>query len=278
MDKELTVVCLPGQNIELEWQEIGEPINKAQELLQNELYKNYSEDFGSFLLLLGFCNQSVLLSASLDFFRRLGGVYVKKLTQTPNLEVLRERVELILTTDEIDDFLSRLPFMVGAEYVNPSFLKAIWAKLNLTFRNKIKTYQGSVDEFIKTFSIDIHLAGRVYFHLVESKKEDLPFAFLATYSTCLNELGKSKHIPLKYALTEYGKDSKKLLELLSTVYLAAKESRIITGLIESGKIFYPIALSAKDAYVILKEIPIYEKSGILCRIPKCEWHDVLLNF
>ncbi|OIO73336.1 MAG: ATP-dependent helicase [Elusimicrobia bacterium CG1_02_37_114] len=267
MYKELTAICLPDHNIELEWQEVEDPVNKAQELLQNELYKRYKEDFSSFLLFLGFCNQSTPLSASLDIFRKLAGLYVKKLTQTPDLEVLRERVEPVLTTDEIDDFLSRLPFMVGAEYITPAFLETIWLKLNTAFRDKVKTYKGSVDELIKTLSPDVHLAGRVYFHLVESKKEDLPFAFLATYSTGLNEQGKSKHVPLKHALMEYGKNSKKLLELLSTVYLAARESRIVAELIENGEIFHPIALSAKDAYNILKEIPVYEKYGILCRIP-----------
>lgn len=267
MHKELTAICLSDHSVELEWQETEEPISKDQELLQNELYKRYKEDFNSFLLFLGFCSQSTPLSASLNIFRKLAGLYVKKLTQTPDLEVLHEHVELILTTDEIDDFLSRLPFMVGAEYITPSFLGTIWLKIDTAFKDKVKTYKGSVDELIKTFSPDIHLVGRVYFHLVESKKEDLPFAFLATYSISLNKQGKSNHVPLKHALIEYGKNSKKLLELLSTVYSAARESRIISGLIESGEIFHPIALSAKDAYDILKEIPVYEKYGIICRIP-----------
>ena len=34
-----------------------------------------------------------------------------------------------------------------------------------------------------------------------------------------------------------------------------------------AKFFIPLALTAKDAYVFLQEIPIYEQSGILCRIP-----------
>jgi non-specific serine/threonine protein kinase len=267
MYKELIIICLPNHGIELEWQETEEPINKAQEGLQNELHKRYKEDFGTFLLFLGFCNQSTPLSASLDIFRNLAGLYIKKLTQTPELEVLRERLEPVLTTDEIDDFLSRIPCMIGAEYINLSFIESIWSKIDTAFKDKIKTHKGSVDELIKTFSPDIHLAGRVYFHLVESKKEDLPFAFLATYSTGLNEQGKSRHVPLKHALIEYGKNSQKLLELLSTVYLAARESRIVDGLIESGEIFHPIALSTKEAYDILKEIPIYERYGILCRIP-----------
>ncbi|MEK7167059.1 MAG: SNF2 helicase-associated domain-containing protein, partial [Patescibacteria group bacterium] len=265
--KELIAVCLSDHSIQLEWQETADAINKDQELLQNELYKKYEEDFYSFFLFLGFCNQSILLSASLDIFRKIAKLYAKKVAQTPDLEILREKINLILTADEIDDFLSQIPFMVGAEYMDSIFFENIWSKLNATFRNKIKDYKGSVDELIKTFNPDIHLAGRVYFHLVESKKEDFPFAFLATYSTSLNDFGKSKHLPLKHALIEYGKNSEKLLKLLSTVYLAARESKVITGLIENGEIFHPIALSVKDAYDILKEIPIYEKYGILCRIP-----------
>ena len=109
--------------------------------------------------------------------------------------------------------------------------------------------------------------GRVFFHLVESKKDDYPFAFLATYSTGLTKQGKSQHLPLKHALNEYGQDSGKLLDLLATVQRAAKESALIAGLLESGELFHPLAWSAKEAYTFLKEIPLYEQSGILCRIP-----------
>jgi len=267
MFKELIAICLSDHRIEMEWQETAEPVNKDQELLQNELYKKHQEDFGSFLLFLGFCNRSTPLSVSVDLFRKFSGLYIKKLTQTPGLEILREQAEPVITTDETDDFLSTVPFMVGAEYITASFLQSFWQKLNTSFRNKIKSYKGSVDELLKSFNPDIHLAGRVYFHLVESKKDDFPFAFLATYSTSLNEQGKSKHVPLSHALMEYGKNSMKLLELLSAVHLAAKESRIVSELIENGELFHPIALSAKDAYNLLREIPVYEKYGIICRIP-----------
>jgi non-specific serine/threonine protein kinase len=109
--------------------------------------------------------------------------------------------------------------------------------------------------------------GKVFFHLVESKKEDLPFAFLATYSSSDNSGKKSKHLPLKNALIEYGKNSKKLLELLSTVNKASNSSKFINELVESGEIFHPLSLSTSEAYTFLKEIPLYEESGILCRIP-----------
>ncbi|MGO4273335.1 hypothetical protein AB4Z22_26410, partial [Paenibacillus sp. TAF58] len=84
--------------------------------------------------------------------------------------------------------------------------------------------------------------------LVESGKEDYPFAYMATYAAEVSQEGKSKHLPLKNALVEYGKNSRKLLELLSTVNRASEKSEFIAGLVESGEIFHPIGLSADEAF------------------------------
>jgi hypothetical protein len=49
-----------------------------------------------------------------------------------------------------------------------------------------------------------------------------PFAFLATYSTRLNQESDAKHVPLKFALQEFAGNQAKLLELLATVHCAGK--------------------------------------------------------
>jgi hypothetical protein len=108
----------------------------------------------------------------------------------------------------------------------------------------------------------------VFFHLVESKKDEYPFAFLATYSVNDVKSGTSKHLPLKNALIEYGEKNKKLLNLLSTVNKASEKSELISELLDTGEIFHPLGLSVGEAYTFLKEIPLYEQAGILCRIPK----------
>lgn len=46
-------------------------------------------------------------------------------------------------------------------------------------------------------------------------------------------------------------------------YLKIKNFNVV----ESGEIFHPIGLTANEAYMFLKEIPVYEEAGILCRIP-----------
>ena len=267
MNFELNAVVMPNGALQLEWNEGDERITKSQQLLQKEIYNRFKTDVKSCLLFLSFSDQSIPLSPSLDYWRSFTGEFARKLRQTPDLENIRDRATIPLEKDDIDEMLSRAPLMTGLEYLNAEFLKLLWSTLNAQFQYEVGIYKGTVEDFIHTYSPDVHLVGRIYFHLVENKRQDYPFAFLATYSTQIDKQGKSKHLPLKHALTEYGKDSGKLLELLSTVHLAAKESDHISQLIESGELFHPLAWDAKEAYRFLKEIPIYEKYGILCRIP-----------
>lgn len=99
--------------------------------------------------------------------------------------------------------------------------------------------------------------------------------FLATYSTEAkninkgetSDLHKAKHMPFKNALLEYKDDEEKLLQLMSTISKAADKSYFISELMESGELFSPLKLKKEEAYTILKEIPIYEEAGIMCRIP-----------
>ncbi|MCK5180390.1 MAG: DEAD/DEAH box helicase [Candidatus Omnitrophica bacterium] len=268
MNRELAIVVLPNKYLQAEWFEVDSDISKSQALLERDLYKRFASDFDSALLFLAFCDKTSPLSVTLNFWRDFASIFAEKLIHTPEAERLRHRINLPLRSEEADEILNSAPLMSGAEYLDKTVLFSLWDKLNLKFQKEIKAWKGSVEDFIKKFSPNVHLVGRVYFHLVENKKdEDYPFAFLATYSTGLTDHGKSKHLPLKYALEEYGKDSKKLLVLLSTVSLAAKESAVIHELLESGELFHPLTWEAKHAFEFLKKIPVYEKCGILCRIP-----------
>jgi non-specific serine/threonine protein kinase len=267
MSKELNAVIMPTGLLELEWSETEEPVDNSRRMVQEEVYKRFQADPEDALLFLGFSDKSVPLSLSLGFWRSFAGRFAKKVSLTPDLESHRRDVEIVLEKEEAAEFLDSAPWMAGSEYLNRELLKGLWDRLNEKFRREAAAFKGTVEELIRGYSPNIHLVGRVYFHLVENKSEDLPFAFLATYSTSLDKEGKSRHLPLKYALQEYGKSGKKMLDLLSTVHLASRESPLIADLLESGELFHPLAWEAKDAFTFLKEIPLYEKSGILCRIP-----------
>lgn len=266
MDKELHVVIMPEGLLQLEWSAAKENIDKSTSLLQKEIFNRFHAE-PSWLLFLSFCDQKVPLSASLNYWRNFTVLFARKLSLTPDLELLRHTVKIPGDPEEFQFTLDSAPMMTGGEYLTIQVLKDAWDELNRAFAQAIKTYEGSVADFIKTYSPDVHLVGRVFFHLVEQKHKGDPFAFLATFSTGLDKQGESRHWPLKWALTEYAGDNEKLLDLLSTVHKAAEQSALITHLLDSGEIFYPLSWTAGEAFSFLKEIPIYESSGILCRIP-----------
>ena len=267
MNQELIVVVMPNGLLQLEWTNTQDAVSKDSRLLQEEIYKRFTADADSWLLFLGFCDHQVLLSPSLDYWRSFTEVFTKRLSQTPDLEILRHKVKLLIEEDELRKHLELAPLMIGSEYLSVELLEDVWKKLNRAFTVAIKSYDGTVEAFIKSYSPNVHLVGRVFFHLVENKSDDYPFAFMATYSTRLNRQGRSKHLPLKYALQEYKNNNDKLLELLATVHIAERKSPLIADLLETGELFHPLAWTAGEAFTFLKEIPVYEESGILCRMP-----------
>lgn len=267
MNKELIVILGPEGNFELDWQETEEQINQEQILFQEQLYQRFREDAGEALLFLGFSDQLIPISVSLGYLRLITSSFVRKLSRNPDIELLREKTALEIEDDDIEYFLQSSPFFNGVEHLNQNWLKKFWVRLNHSFSRQFMTFKASVADFFASYNPGIHLVGRVFFHLVESKREESPFAFLATYSTDISKEGKSKHLPLKNALLEYGHNNKKLLQLLVTVNKASEKSAFISELVESGEIFHPLGLTADEAYTFLKEIPLYEEAGIMCRMP-----------
>jgi superfamily II DNA or RNA helicase len=264
---ELQAVMMPDVTIQLEWVPAAGRIGKHSELLQNEIYEQYSAAPDSWFFCLGFYNKKINLSPSLSFWRRFSGLFIRKLSLTPDIEEQRGKIVIPLADEELTELIETVPLMPGGEYLHEEVFLVLWDSLHEIFSQKIEAYNGSVEEFVKEYSPDVHLIGRIYFHLVENKDHEAPFAFLATYSTRLNDEGESRHLPLKYALEEYEGDNEKLLELLVTVDDAARQSELVADLRDSGELFYPLAWSSKEAFSFLREIPLYEEAGILCRIP-----------
>ncbi|MCK5681912.1 DEAD/DEAH box helicase, partial [bacterium] len=267
LNHELNAVVMPDHSLLLEWLP-GVSGGRGASGFLDEIYSHYSSAENLYwLFYLGFCNQKVSVSASLGFWRKFSYSFVGKLKLIPDLEGLRDRVVVELLEDEALQFLASAPLMPGREYLQKELLFELWQELNDIFSEKISSFSGSVADFVKKLSPEIHLAGRIYFHLVENKNHVEPFAFMATYSTRLDDTGESRHLPLKYALKEYEDEPEKLLQLLVTVDDTAQQSELVLGLRESGELFQPLAWSTKEAFTFFKEIPLYEEAGIVCRIP-----------
>ncbi len=261
----LMLSVMPDQTILPEWENYkGKVPEEAIEIL-NSIYSDFTHDQKTWLFYLGFYGRHGELSPSIDYFTRFSQLFIHKLSRISELETLRHNSVVDISDQELDQFTESLPMIPGAEYVNREMLNSLWDRLGTIFSEQIQNYDGTVESFFHTQNPLIHIAGRVFFHLVENKSSDRPFAFMATYSVGMGRNGKPKHLPLKHAIEEYSDDQ--LLNLLSTVYRAAEKSALVSDLIETGELFHPLAWNANEAFSFLKEIPYYEKSGVLCRIP-----------
>ncbi|MBK5263034.1 MAG: DEAD/DEAH box helicase, partial [Peptostreptococcaceae bacterium] len=206
-------------------------------------------------------------SPSIEYLHHIAEMLIKKLSQQSEIEFNRDTVQADLSEDELFQFKEELPFVIGMEYVDDEWIRALWEALLDVFKLEIKDYDGTVARYFVDYNANINVVGRVFFHLVENKEEKYPFAFMATYSTKPVKSKRAVHTPLKNALAEFEGDDTKLLVLISTVIKAAEKSVFISELLESGELFSPLKLNAEEAYTILKEIGIYEEAGIMCRVP-----------
>lgn len=265
INKMLALSVMPDLELFPEWEDVEGTLSDTTIRFQDVVYRRFTEDPKTWLFYLGFCETNLELSPSLDYFIRFARLFINTLSRIPDLETLRHDAVIEISEETLDDFAQGVPMMTGAEHVAGEMLKGLWVGLADVFPKLIRQHEGTVETFFHAQNPLVHLAGRIFFHLVENNNPDLPFAFMATYSTGMGNNGKPRHLPMKHAIEAY--DNDELLILLSTVYNAAEKSAFVADLIETGELFHPLAWRADEALCFLKEIPFYEESGVLCRIP-----------
>lgn len=242
----------------------NEPVKKAG-YQNDELLEAFKADAYRGLFYWGFRLKNDKMNPSLLFLHSIANHFIEALTKDSELDITHQAPDI--SEENLALLLNQCPFVIGSEFVTTDWLLDIWSELAQVFAHDCEAFPGNPTEFLLTHNANLSVVGRIYFHLVESKSEDYPFAFLATYSTATEDKQKANHVPLKHALMEYADDQQALLHLLGTVNKAADQSPFIAELVTSGELFSPLRLTAEEAYTILKEIPLYEECGILCRIP-----------
>ena len=244
---------------------INEEIAINDEL--KEWKKQFDENKYIALFHLGFIVKKEWFSPELEYLYYIADKVLQKLSRQPDIELSRDMIQVELSEEECIDLIDKVPFAIGMEYVNNAWIHGIWDKLIEVFSTEILRYNGSVSMYFTEHNSNINVVGRVFFHMVENQEDDYPFAFMATYTKKPIKSKKAVHTPLKNALEEFNQDEKTLLTLLSTVTKVAEHSNFISDLMESGELFSPLKLTVKEAYIFLKEIPLYEEAGIMCRVP-----------
>lgn len=241
-------------------------ISQDDQLTIETIWKNYISDSQECLLSLGYIHHGKWMTPSLTYIIELCHYFYDAIRKIPQLEEQRGHLSIEFEQDELAVLVFRKPYMLGEEYIQEEYIQAFFNMLLKQLNKELLTYTGTVDEYFLE-RIQKEPVGRIFFHLVENPTNETPFAFLATYSHVL-ENGKIHQIPLIHALDEYRDDRQTLIQLLSTVNKTCQKSQFIRELSDSGELFHPLKLDSHEAYTFLKEIPLYEECGIVCRVPK----------
>lgn len=243
------------------------PKKQAADAQHQKWFQQFNSSPWEALFQFGFLPKERWMSPSMAYLHFIADRLIRRLSSQPDIELMREAAEAPLSREDMDQLKEALPFVGGMEYVDDAWITEVWNRLLKEFAQQMKEYDGTAAAFFAERNAGISVAGRVFFHLVEDASSSYPFAFMATYSTRPVKSKKAIHTPLKHALAEFRGDQKKLLELMSTVGKAADKSNLISSLVESGELFSPIRFTSGEAYTFLREIPVYEEAGIMCRVP-----------
>ncbi|MDR1510131.1 MAG: DEAD/DEAH box helicase [Synergistaceae bacterium] len=239
------------------------PASNKNYFFDRNLLDDFARDKFNALFEFGFTPKNDLYSPSLAYLHYISGLFAESLSRDSDIEITRKSSPASEETKA--DILRAAPYAIGIEFVGADWIDGIWRGMGGVFDNEIAGVSCAVEEYLRGKNSTLNVVGRVFFHLVENRRGDSPFAFLSTYST--GDRKKVSHLPLKNALIEDREEQDKLLSLLSAVSRAAEASEFISELVESGELFSPLRFDAGEAYTFLREVPLYEECGVVCRIP-----------
>ena len=249
------------------------PVTTGPGPADNERNTAISEAFarhtGEGLFVLAAGKSAAGLSPSLVYWRNFACKYLSARCLLPETDP--GQPDLIDSLEDADTLplLLSAPPMRGAEYLSTPVLQEIWIGLDSWMRQQIQAFAG-LGRFLAETAPQWHQVGRVCFHLAENRADpDYPFAFMATYAPELLGQGRVRHQPLSLALQEYAgaRNKKALIRLLSPVHRASESSTLIKDLVQTGDLYHALAWTPAEAYEFLKEIPLYEDSGVVVRLP-----------
>jgi len=242
-----------------------EPVDDSAALssdLSHRLRAAFARGSGHGLLQLGAAEVGTMLPPVFGYWRELAARYVSAVCGQQDLDANRWHAagEVAVGApplDELEKLAAAVPPMVGAEYLTPTVLEALWHELGAAFQSELAESKSSVHDFLRGKSPAWHVVGRVHFNLAENRLDaEAPFAFLATYTARLSGHAKAQHLPLGRALSEYAgaANRSRLLSLLVPVQQAAEQCGWLKSIVDSGEIFHPLRWTPAEAYQLLTDL------------------------
>jgi superfamily II DNA or RNA helicase len=261
----LEIAISPGGRLSVE--RMSEAMPEVSDKWVSRLQSAFEASAAEGLLLLASDALTLGVPPSLTYWRDFARDYLQRLCHTAGVDDRAVR-PLPFERGARWEFVQEAPPMRGGEFLTSDLLERLWHEFGaLVSRESAAT---GLSVWLKSKNPLWRTVGRVTFHLAENKRDpERPFAFLATYTHRLSEQGKPQHLPLARALQEYAgaKNKAALTSLLAPVQRAAEKSDLARELVESRRIFQPMGWTPRDTHRFLRDIPLFEESGLLVRVP-----------
>ena len=243
--------------------------------LSDRLQASFARGSGHGLLQLGAAEVGTPLPTLFGYWREFAARYVSGVCGQQDLDAAHTHTSSGVRVPpprrgELEMVAAAVPPMVGAEYLVATALEALWNELGAAFQSELAESKTSLQDFLRRKNPAWNLVGRVHFNLAENRSDpEVPFAFLATYTTRLSAHANVQHLPLGRALTEYAgaTNRSRLLSLLLPVQRAAEQCPWLKAMVDSSEIFHPLRWTPPDAYRLLTDLPRLEAAGVIVRVP-----------
>ncbi len=239
------------------------------EAIEAALARAFGKGAAEGLLFLATVPHDSAQPAAVSYWRGFGERYLTELCHVPEpSEDLK--APLPPPRGDLADMAGSAPPMRGGEYLRAETLERLWTELDAAARAEIAASPGGLSEWLRARSPLWHRVGRVCFHLAENKGDaERPFAFIATYAPKLLDGRRVQYQPLGKALEEHAgaKNKKMLVTLLTPVQRASERCPWVKSLVDTGEVFHPLRWAPDEAYLLLKDAPLLEESGLLVRLP-----------
>ncbi len=235
------------------------------------LEERFGRGTGHGLLSLGADEVGAVLPPILNYWRGLATRYITAVCALPDIGTVHGKPAVPMPPDhDLERMAAAVPPMTGAEYLTASVLSDFWRQMDTAFDAELAESGLSLQDFLRSRHPAWNTVGRVHFNLAENRQdEELPFAFLATYTTRLSAQATAQHLPLGKALQEYAgaKNRERLLSLLTPVQRAAEHCGWLRQMVDTNEIYHTLRWSPQQALALLRDVPALESAGVVVRMP-----------